>query len=54
MYQTILWSELGLFEWTGFCLTWLVGSFVHFDAIWNWNNVYICTGILNSQALYKY
>ena len=32
MCQTIWWSEQGLFAWTGFCLPWLVGSFVHFDA----------------------
>ena len=37
MCQTILWSEHGLFAWTGFCLTW----FVHFDAIWNWTDLYI-------------
>ena len=41
MYQTILWSEQGLFAWTGFCLTWQVESFVHFDAILNWTDVYI-------------
>ena len=41
MCQTILWSEQGLFAWKGFCLTWLVESFVHFDAIWNWTDVYI-------------
>ena len=41
MCQTLLWSEQGLFECTGFCLTWSVGSFVHFDAIWNWTYVYI-------------
>ena len=41
MCQTILWSEQGIFAWTGFCLTWWMGSFVHFDAIWNWTDEYI-------------
>ena len=41
MCQTILWSEQGLFAWTCFCLTWLVGRFAHLDAIWNWTDVYI-------------
>ena len=41
MCQTILWSEQGLFAWTGFCLTWYVGSFVYFDTICNWTDVYI-------------
>ena len=41
MCQTILKSEQGLFAWTGFCLTWQLVSFVHFDAIWNWTDVYI-------------
>ena len=41
MCQTISWSEQGIFSWTGFCLTWKRGSFVHFDAIWNWTDVYI-------------
>ena len=54
MCQTILCPEQGffwLFAWTGFCLTWKVGNFVPFDAIWNWTDVYIWN---NSILIYLY